>query len=208
MTGHELRTAYGASGLTPHSPDAVPGQRRLSLITQTHPLESFFYPLVHSTFENKAGLHDTEISAYVARMLCDFAEPKNVFRLRDETGRLLEDLGEMARAADPVYGTATSFDVERAVRRYMGDYTLFVAGMCQDAVRSDTSDTEGGPTLSELIATGKQSYTIVSQFNLCEYQAEAPLFARLANEFERCVLGLVLVREEMSGQKIPFPEEQ
>jgi len=177
------------------------------MAAQAHPLESFFHPLVHSTFTNKAGLHDPEIAAYVARMLCEFSDPKNVFRLHDETGRRLEDLKEMARAADPVFGTAASFDEERTVRRYMGDYTLFVAGMCHDAVKSGSNTEEDGPTLAELIETGKESYSIVSAFNVYEYQIEAPLFARLANDFERCLLGLALVREEMAGQKVPLPEE-
>lgn len=177
------------------------------MATQTHPLESYFQTLVQSTFETKAGLHDAEIAAYVARMLCDFSDANNVFRLRDETGRRLEDLKEMARAADPVFGTAVSFDEERAVRRYMGDYTLFVAGMCHDVVRSGSAMHEDGPTLAELIEIGKESYSIVSQFNVFEYEKEAPLFARLANDFERCILGLALVREEMADNKVPLPPE-
>ena len=59
------------------------------------------------------------------------------------------------------------------------------------------------PNLGELIQAGKQSYYIVSQFNLFEYEQEAPLFARLSDGFERCVLGLTLVREELSKRKAP-----
>jgi len=177
------------------------------MTTYTHPLESYFYPLVQNTFETKAGLRDSEICSYVARMLCEFSEPENVFRLQDETGRRLEDLNDMARAADPVGGTAASFDEERAVRRYMGDYTLFVAGMCYDVVRSGSNNHEDGPTLAELIKVGRESYFIVSQFNLFEYEREAPLFARLANDFERCILGLALIREQMANMKTPFPVE-
>ncbi len=177
------------------------------MATQTHPLESYFHPLVQSTFEAKAGLHDPEIAGYVARMLCEFSEPGSVYRLHDETGRRLEDLKDMARAADPVHGTAASFDEERRVRRYMGDYALFVAGMCHDVVKSGSATHEDGPTLAELIAIGKESYFIVSQFNVFEYEREAPLFARLTNDFERCILGLALVREEMADRKVSLPPE-
>jgi len=57
------------------------------------------------------------------------------------------------------------------------------------------------PSLDELILAGKESYYIVSQFNLFEYEEEAPLFARLSDSFERCILGLTLVREELCLNK-------
>jgi hypothetical protein len=57
------------------------------------------------------------------------------------------------------------------------------------------------PSLSELIQAGKESYFIVSQFNLFEYAEEAPLFARLSDSFERCILGLTLVRDELGPRK-------
>jgi hypothetical protein len=57
------------------------------------------------------------------------------------------------------------------------------------------------PSLNELIHAGKESYYIVSQFNLFEYEQEAPLFARLADGFERCILGLTMVREEIGPRK-------
>ena len=41
----------------------------------------------------------------------------------------------------------------------------------------------------------------MSQFNLFEYEQEAPLFARLSDWFERCILGLALVREELDKRK-------
>jgi len=36
---------------------------------------------------------------------------------------------------------------------------------------------------------------------LFEYEQEAPLFARLADGFERCILGLTMVREEIGPKK-------
>ncbi len=169
--------------------------------TAVHPLESFLHEMVRTTYEGKLGLKDPEISAYVARVLCDFSEPDNLFRLRDETGERIEDLQEMQHAADPVLGTATSFDAERATRKYIGDYAMFVAGMCHDILKADLEVPVDGPTVSELISAGKESYYIVSQFNLCEYEKEAPLFARLSENFEHCILGLAMMREEM-GEKL------
>ena len=59
------------------------------------------------------------------------------------------------------------------------------------------------PTLGELIKAGKESYFIVSQFNVFEYKKEAALFTRLSEQFERYILGLALVREEM-GKRFLF----
>ena len=169
--------------------------------TEAHPLESILYEVVRNTYESRLGFSDPEIVAYVARVLCEFSEPDALFPLRDEGGRRIEDVDEMVRASDPVFGTARSFDTERGIRKYIGDYAMFAAGMCREILRPGMDTTQQGPTLEELIRVGKESYFIVSQFTLSEYEDEAPLFARLAESFERCVLGLALVREEM-GERI------
>jgi hypothetical protein len=176
--------------------------------TQTHPLEAYFHEIVQSTYASKLGLSDPEITGYVARMLCEFAEPDNIFRLRDESGKLIENLNEMVRASDPVYGTAPSFDAERAARKYIGDYALFVAGLCHDVVKAGASAENAGATLAELMKVGKESYFIVSQFNVFEYEKEAPLFTRLSDDFERCILGLALVREELRERMAQAPQEK
>lgn len=165
--------------------------------TQAHPLESFFHRAVLNSYEGKLGLNDPELTDYVTRMLCDFSESGNLFRLRDAMGCPIEDLQQMVRAADPVLGTAPSFDAERSIRKYIGDYTLFVAGMCPEMMTARPGSQAPRPTLGELIQTGKESYFIVSQFNLFEYKKQAPLFTRLADSFERCILGLGLIREEL-----------
>jgi hypothetical protein len=163
---------------------------------QAHPLEHIFHEAVRNSYEGRLGL-DSGITTYVSRMLCDFTEAGNLYRLRDIKGRPIENLEEMVRAADPVYGTAKSFIQERTIRQYIGDYALFLAGMCPDAVEPDTNAQSGRPTLAQLISVGKESYYIVSQFNVFEYEKEAPLFERLTGVFEHCILGLAIARREL-----------
>ena len=91
------------------------------------------------------------------------------------------------------------------MRKYIGDYALFVGGMYPEANVSGTRRRVLHPSLSELIHAGKESYFIVSQFNLFEYEQEAPLFARLSDRFEHCILGLTLVREELAARKPQLP---
>jgi hypothetical protein len=169
--------------------------------TQAHPLEPFFQQAVRNSYEGKLGLHDPDVTGYVARLLCEFSEADKLYNVRDEQGRPIEDLSEMILAADPVHGAAASFDAERALRKHIGDYALFVAGMYPEAAGSSQRRRRHHSSLGELINAGKESYFIVSQFNLFEYEQEAPLFARLSDGFERYILGLTLVREELGPRK-------
>jgi len=167
----------------------------------THPLEPFFQQAVRNSYEGKLGLNDPDVTSYVAHLLCEFSDTEKLYQVRDEAGRPIEELTAMMLAADPVNGTASSFDAERAVRKHIGDYALFVAGMYPEAMASGRRQRRHQPSLGEMILAGKESYYIVSQFNLFEYEQEAPLFARLSDRFERCILGLTLVREELGPRK-------
>jgi len=175
------------------------------MASQAHPLEPFFQQAVRNSYEGKLGLNDPDVTGYVARLLCEFSEVRNLYKVRDAMGHPIEELETMMLAADPVNGTAASFDVERAMRKYIGDYALFVSGMYPEAAAP--GHRRGvRPSLNELIRAGKESYFIVSQFNLFEYEQEAPLFARLSDWFERCILGLALVREDLVKRKaLPPP---
>ncbi len=162
-----------------------------------HPLEQFFNNEVTAAFESKLRLKDPEIAVYVARVLCEFSEHPTLFRPPARRGHTLDELVGMVRASDPIAGTAPSFDAERTMRKYIGDYSLFVAGMVPEAMNTGQDPRSGQPTLAELIRTGKDSYYVVSQFNVFEYRKESVLFERLADQFERYVLGLSLMREEL-----------
>ncbi len=173
---------------------------------QTHPLEQFFHHAVRNNYEGKLGLNDPDVTSYVAHLLCEFSHSDKLYKVRDEAGRPVDELARMILAADPVHGTAPSFDAERLIRKHIGDYSLFVAGMYPEAVEPWRRHRRGNPTLEELVRAGKESYYIVSQFNLFEYENEAALFGRLSDWFERCILGLTLVREELGKHRaLPAP---
>lgn len=180
----------------------------MSAQAQNHPLEPFFQQAVRNSYEGKLGLRDPDVTGYIARLLCEFSDARNLYKVRDPEGRPIEELDEMVRAADPVNGSASSFDEERALRKHIGDYALFVGGMYPEATDSTRARRRHQPSLEELISAGKESYFIVSQFNLFEYEQEAPLFARLSDSFERCILGLTLVRDEFATRKMLPPPLQ
>jgi hypothetical protein len=166
--------------------------------TETHPLESFFQDAVRKSLVEKLGLKDPQIVGYVAHLLCEFAEAHYLHRLQDSAGNRVETIADMLQAADPVYGSAPSFDTERAMRKSIGDYALYMAGLHLDVMESAPNYKGDRAMVKELIKVGKESYSIVSQFNLFEYEKEAPMFARLSECLDRCVLGLALIREEIA----------
>jgi hypothetical protein len=57
----------------------------------------------------------------------------------------------------------------------------------------------------QMVQAGKESYYIVSQFDLFEYAREAPFFARLSGSFETCIYGLNMVRGELDRLKAISP---
>lgn len=174
-----------------------------------NPLEQFFHQAVRNSYEGKLGLNDPDVTSYVAHILCEFSRSDKLYKVRDEMGRPIAELEAMMAAADPIHGTAPSFDAERMIRKHIGDYALFVAGMYPEAVEP-WRRRRHHPSLPELVQAGKESYFIVSQFNLFEYEQEAPLFGRLSDWFERCILGLTLVRDELSNRRprLPAPENR
>jgi hypothetical protein len=142
-------------------------------------------------------MDDAEISSYMADLLTDFSESEKIYAIRDSIGRPVKELDEMLEAADPVHGTAASFDAERQARKHIGDYALFFTGMYPEAMQPALQP----HSFMRLIETGKESYQIVASFDLFEYAREAPLFERLAEQFETCVSGLNLVRAELDKRR-------
>ncbi len=177
------------------------------MIPEEHPLRMLFHELVTDTYGH-IGIFDHELASYVSRILTDFCNSDRLYPVRDAQGRPLREVGEMLVASDPVHGTAASFDAEREIRKHIGDYTLFLTGMYPQSMhlwRSRQSE-----SFVEMVRAGKESYYIVSKFDLFEYADEAALFARLSRHFERCIYGLTLVREELARRSpgaLPPPQE-
>lgn len=166
-------------------------------------LRQLFHQVVFRCYDSGLGMHDAEISTYVADLLTEFCRADNVYRIHDAQGRPVRELNQMLAAADPVLGTASSFGEEREIRKHIGDYTLFFAGMYPESMHLWRQ--HHGEGLFEMVQAGKESYYIVSQFDLFEYAEEAPFFARLSTSFEDCIYGLNLVRGELDRLKTPAP---
>jgi hypothetical protein len=167
------------------------------MISRTHPLRRIFHDLVGDCFRDVLPKGSEEITSYVADMLTEFSSTDKLYPLSDAEGRPVRELEALLLAADPVHGTAASFDAERRMRKHIGDYLLFSAGM---APPNATTPARVAP----MVRAGQESYWVVSQFNLFEYEREAPLFARLSAAFEPCMYGLneVYSRLQRNGPRM------
>ncbi|HYA95584.1 MAG TPA: hypothetical protein VEC95_04860, partial [Terriglobales bacterium] len=174
------------------------------MIPESHPLQQLFLDLVSRNFAQGVGLRNQELSGYVAALLTEFCEVEQLYKIRNAAGRALDDAGEMLLESDPVYGPAPSFDRERQVRKHIGDYTLFFTGMFPESINRFRLRRKRMEGFVDFIKAGKESYYIVSKFEFFEYAKVAPLFARLSQEFERCVYGLNLVKNELQEMQHPI----
>lgn len=167
------------------------------MIPESHPLQHLFEDLVGRHYAEEIGIRDPQIVAYVSHLLAEFYEADQLFKIRNASDRQLADVGEMLLESDPVYGPAPSFDRERQVRKHIGDYTLFFAGMFPESINHFRLRRQRLENLIDWIRAGKESYYIVSKFEHFEYAKVAPLFATLSKNFEECVYGLNMVKNDL-----------
>jgi hypothetical protein len=162
-----------------------------------HSLRQFFENLVWQHFTEDVRLEEPSITQYVSDLLSSFAHIKNLYQIRNAYGKQLDDVGEMLVESNPML-EATSFDRERAVRKHVGDYTLFMTGLFPESVaKSNQAKRRRLDAYIDFVQAGKESYAIVSSFDQFEYRGEAPLFRRLSENFELCVVGLNLVKQDL-----------
>ena len=96
-------------------------------------LRTLLRELVRRNFLQPLGITDSEITSYVSDLLAEFSRTENLYRIRDSRGQRLEDVGQMLAASDPLH-EASSFEREREVRKHIGDFTLFFAGLFPEAL--------------------------------------------------------------------------
>ncbi|MDI6889443.1 MAG: hypothetical protein QMC83_00665 [Thermodesulfovibrionales bacterium] len=127
----------------------------------------------------------TEVADYLEeQILCEFIHVDNLYRIKDTTGKSLEDIADLLSEGD-VLLKAQSFSREFQVHKHIGDYTLFMLGMFPEALsrkrgkelilgRLVIPDT----SLSKYyMLQGQRSYRIASEFTHRE------LFLELSSNF-------------------------
>jgi hypothetical protein len=174
------------------------------MISDDHPLQKLFLELVGRHYAAEIGIRDSEVVGYVAHLLVEFCDAEQLFKIRDDSGAPLTDVGCMLMKSNPVYGPAPSFDRERQVRKHIGDYTLFFTGMFPESLNRIRLRRERLESVIDWIKAGKESYYVVSKFDCFEYTKVAPMFGRLSDHFEQCGYGLNCVKNELQEMQHPI----
>jgi hypothetical protein len=160
-------------------------------------LRQLFDELVWRHFVADVKLEEPTVVQYVSNLMVEFCDMKNVYRIHDILGQPVQDVGKMLIESDPLL-QAASFDREREVRKHVGDYTLFMSGLFPESLHGKYRAKRDGIDYSlDFVRTGKESYAVVSAFDQFEYRSEAALFRRLSENFERCVSGLNMVKQDL-----------
>ena len=173
-------------------------------IPKGHPLVRLFAGLTKENFAEHLGWPDAEVIGYLSDVLTDFVHVDQLYKIRNAQGRRVEEVAEMLAEGDLLH-RAESIDREREVHRHIGDYTLFMTGIFPEFLRRlKTSKVVISPdALLDYIRVGKRSYRIVAEFTYGPYGESAPLFRKLAENFELCVYGLGYVRADLDRLRDP-----
>ena len=142
----------------------------------TDRLQSFFLDMTRQSFW-QLGINDATVAGYVADVLTDFASADSLYRLRSRAGKKLDSVVEVLAKKRPETEKESNILRERALRKYLGDYTLFMSGMFRSYV-------EGKGFLDYYVQEGRRSYWTVSELDLSLYRTGFILFQELSQKFE------------------------
>lgn len=123
------------------------------------------------------GIYDATVADYVAEVLAEFARADNLYKFRGRGGLRADRIaGFLAKRPS---GAATENEVlwERSLRKYAGDYALFMSGIFRKHV-------EGSGALDYYIKEGSRSYWTVSELDLSLYRTGYFLYQELSTKFE------------------------
>ena len=163
-----------------------------------HPLRRMFAGMAEQTFVAVLGVGDPPVVDYLAELLARFIHMDELYRMRGEGGRRLEEVAEMLLEAE---GMPPGGRTRREFYRHIGDFTLFWTGVYPEALARMRSRLTKDYFV-DYCAQGKRSYYIASTFEEEPYEEEAPVLRRLSSNFELFSYGLRQVRKEWE-QKDP-----
>jgi hypothetical protein len=144
--------------------------------TPDNKLHSFFLNVVRQSFW-QLGINDATVAHYVADLLTDFARTDNLYPMRSRAGKRIESVVEALAQRSAEHADEADLLRERRVRKYVGDYALFMSGIFRNHV-------ERGGFLQYYFEQGSRSYWTVSELDLSLYRTGFILFQELSKKFE------------------------
>lgn len=166
-------------------------------------LRRFFDRALGASFRELA-LGDDPAAPYLADLLVRFARTEHLYPRGVAVPRL-ETVADMLLETEAAWREESPWwqpEREVAVRRHIGDFTLFMTGLFRERVERTAS-------AGFYIAQGKRAYRFVSEHDRASARAGAaagaPLYRRLADRFERYAAVLEYARQAHFGDPPPHP---
>ena len=157
---------------------------------QTGLLPRFFESVTRQAFGDLA-IDDAPALRYLTELLTRFVRSEALRAIRELPGRRLDSVTDSLLAIQDVWATDSpdfSPGAERALRRQVGDYTLFMTGIFRDHV--DRLAVTG-----YYEQEGRRAYRFVAEMARARSEAEAPLYRRLSDRFEMYAGALTYARK-------------
>jgi len=156
-------------------------------------LRRLFSGLVEQVFQVDVGICDPALTDYLGDLLVDFVHIDRIYRLRTLSGDIIRDISRME--ADAALGPDVSqTQRRRLINKYIGDFTLFWTGVYPENLRPRRNS--GIDLLVPFMVQGKRSYEIAGELSGEGDEPPARVLRQLSEQFEFCVHGLHLVRNE------------
>ncbi len=182
------------------SPARVEKPRMTANLRPDHPLHRLFGGLVEHVFMVEIGICEPALADYLVGMLVEFVHVDRIYPMATVDGRTIRDISRVEAEADLGPGLNETRR-RRLINRYIGDFTLFWAGVYPESLRPRRSDEVD--RLPVFVQEGKRSYGIAGELTVPGEHPPAHVLRQLSAQFEYCVHGLQLVRagwERMGGR--------
>jgi hypothetical protein len=161
---------------------------------RTTTLERYFAGLTEQTFQSRLGVADPPLIDYISGLLARFVRMDAVCKVRNLSGRRLDEVAGML-----VEGNERVGDAKREVHRHIGDFTLFWTGVYPESVPRMTRGNQD--RLLDYRTQGKRAYLIASTIESAEADVPADILERLSYDFELCAYGLSEVRRQWEAKE-------
>lgn len=159
-------------------------------LVQTGLLSRFFESVTRQAFGDLA-IDDTPALRYLTDLLTRFVRTEALRTVRELPGKRLDSVADSLLAIQRVWEwDSPEFNpgAERALRRQIGDYTLFMTGIFRDYV-------EQLAVTGYYQHEGRRAYRFVAEAARARSEAEAPLYRRLSDRFELYAGALTYARK-------------
>lgn len=171
-------------------------------IPENHPLRLYFLILAEKSFHQTLNWSDSLVTEYISNLLLYFTRTDCLYAIRSSQGKRIDNVAEMLMEGD-ILLRARTIEREWEVHRHIGDYTLFMSGLFPEYLKRLKSEKSiAHPDfLIDYVRVGKRSYRRAAEFNYGRFKESTLLYRKLSENFEICIAGLGLIREELDRTK-------